>query len=293
MAFSSSSMHLVFSASSGCSMAARAEPLMIGILSPGNFWKVRTSRISLSTSSMRSGSSTMSTLFRKTMMEGTPTWRARRMCSRVWGMTESGADDHEHRAVHLGRAGDHVLDVVGVARAVDVRVVALVGLVLDVPGVDRDAAGLLLGRVVDILVLHHLVAVLLGAIHGDGRGERRLSVVDMADRPHVDVRLVPDEFLLRHTGSSSVAAGTFGGRPRNARRESRFPAFPWGTRLASPPSSKLLAPPSVTMPGAARLLHDRFLDRSRRFLVVGELHGVGGAPLGHGAQGGRVPEHRT
>ena len=35
-------------------------------------------------------------------------------------------------AVHLGGAGDHVLDVVGVARAVDVGVVPLGGLVLDV-----------------------------------------------------------------------------------------------------------------------------------------------------------------
>ena len=85
-------MHLVFSASSGCSIAASAEPLMIGILSPGNLLNVSTSRISLSTSSMRSGSSTMSTLLRKTMIAGTPTCRARRMCSRVWGMTESGAD---------------------------------------------------------------------------------------------------------------------------------------------------------------------------------------------------------
>ena len=33
---------------------------------------------------------------------------------------------HEDRAVHLRRARDHVLDVVSVARAIDVRVVALV-----------------------------------------------------------------------------------------------------------------------------------------------------------------------
>ena len=33
--------------------------------------------------------------------------------------------DHQDRAVHLRGAGDHVLDVVGVAGAVDVRVVAL------------------------------------------------------------------------------------------------------------------------------------------------------------------------
>ena len=36
-----------------------------------------------------------------------------------------GGRDHQDRAVHLGGAGDHVLDVVGVARAVDVGVVAV------------------------------------------------------------------------------------------------------------------------------------------------------------------------
>ena len=36
-----------------------------------------------------------------------------------------GGGDDEDRAVHLGRAGDHVLDVVRVAGAIDVRVVAL------------------------------------------------------------------------------------------------------------------------------------------------------------------------
>ena len=36
-----------------------------------------------------------------------------------------GGRDDQDRAVHLGGAGDHVLDVVGVARAVDVGVVPL------------------------------------------------------------------------------------------------------------------------------------------------------------------------
>ena len=60
-----------------------------------------------------------------------------------------GRRDHEDRAVHLGGARDHVLDVVGVAGAVDVGVVPVLGLVLDVRGVDRDAALALLGSVVD------------------------------------------------------------------------------------------------------------------------------------------------
>ena len=34
----------------------------------------------------------MSTLFKNTMMYGTPTWRASRMCSRVCGIGPSAAD---------------------------------------------------------------------------------------------------------------------------------------------------------------------------------------------------------
>src|SRR5687768_5593384 len=46
--------------------------------------------------------------------------------------------DDENGAVHLRGAGDHVLDVVGVARAVDVRVVAIRRRVLDVARGDRQ-----------------------------------------------------------------------------------------------------------------------------------------------------------
>ena len=62
-----------------------------------------------------------------------------------------GGRDHQDGAVHLGRAGDHVLDVVGVPGAVHVRVVALVGLVLDVGDGDGDAALALFGRLVDLV----------------------------------------------------------------------------------------------------------------------------------------------
>ncbi len=109
-----------------------------------------------------------------------------------------GGGDDEDRAVHLRGAGDHVLDVVGVTGAVDVRVVAVLGLVLDVRGGDRDAALLLLGSVVDLLEAAGLGASLLGQHRGDGSGQRRLAVVDVTDRADVDVRLVALELLLRH-----------------------------------------------------------------------------------------------
>ena len=68
-----------------------------------------------------------------------------------------GGSDHQDRAVHLSRTGDHVLDVVSVTWAVHMRVVALLGLVLDVCDGDRDTALALFGRLVDLLERRHLV----------------------------------------------------------------------------------------------------------------------------------------
>src|SRR4051794_14150974 len=109
-----------------------------------------------------------------------------------------GGGDDEDRAVHLGGTGDHVLDVVGVTRAVDVGVVAGVGLVLDVGDRDGDPPLPLLGRVVDRLEGAVLGLALQGQVLGDRRGETRLAVVDVADRADVDVRLRALELLLGH-----------------------------------------------------------------------------------------------
>ena len=112
-----------------------------------------------------------------------------------------GGRDHEDRAVHLRGARDHVLDVVGVARAVDVRVMAVRRLVLDVRRVDRDAALPLLGSVVDRREVAHLcvAAAGLGEHLRDRRRQRRLAVVDVPDRADVDVRLRALELLLGHS----------------------------------------------------------------------------------------------
>src|SRR5215210_6215140 len=111
-----------------------------------------------------------------------------------------GGRDHQDRAVHLRGAGDHVLDVVGVSGAVDVRVVTVLRLVLDVRRVDRDPARLLLRRVVDLLERpHRRVAALLREHLRDRGGERRLAVVDVADRADVEMWFRPLELLLSHS----------------------------------------------------------------------------------------------
>jgi hypothetical protein len=108
-------------------------------------------------------------------MYGTPTWRASRTCSRVCGIGPSAADDHQDRAVHLGGAGDHVLHEVGVARAVDVRVVAVLGLVLDVRRRDRHR----LVRVTDRAALGDLRVALRLATELRGRTGRDSAAVSV------------------------------------------------------------------------------------------------------------------
>jgi hypothetical protein len=111
-----------------------------------------------------------------------------------------GGGNHQDRAVHLGGTGDHVLDVVRVARSVDVGVVTLLRLVLHVGDVDRDTALTLFRSVVDLVEGARLVQVgeLVVQNLGDRRGQCGLAVVNVTDGPDVDVRLRPLELRLRH-----------------------------------------------------------------------------------------------
>ena len=115
-----------------------------------------------------------------------------------------GCRHHQDRPVHLRRARDHVLHVIGMARAVDVRVVPVGRLILDVRHRDGDAALALFGRVVNrIKRPERYLRVVLRQHLGDRRRQGRLAVVDVPDRPHVHVRLNSLEFLLRHLVSPS------------------------------------------------------------------------------------------
>src|SRR5438309_5450570 len=117
-----------------------AAPRMIGVSSPANLYCLSRSRISISTRSSNSGSSTRSTLLRKTTIRCTFLAREKNVLA---GLRHRAIDgrDHQDGAVHLRRAGDHVLHVVGVSRAVHVRVVALGRLVFHVRGRDGEDLG--------------------------------------------------------------------------------------------------------------------------------------------------------
>ena len=114
-----------------------------------------------------------------------------------------GAVDHEDRAVHLGSAGDHVLDVVSVTGAVDVRIVAVVALIFNVGGGDRQdlggvAATLGLGSLGNLVVGDVVCETLHVLDMRDRSGKSGFAVVDVTDGTDVDVRFGSCERFLCH-----------------------------------------------------------------------------------------------
>src|SRR5437899_2063999 len=110
---------------------------------------------------------------------------------------------HENRPVHLRRPRDHVLHVVGVPRAVHVRIMALFRRVLHVARRDRQdlrrvAPPLRLARLRHLVVGHVGRQPLLRRYLRQRRRQGRLPVVHVPNRPHVHVRLGPLKLGLGH-----------------------------------------------------------------------------------------------
>ena len=109
-----------------------------------------------------------------------------------------GSSDDQDSAVHLGSTGDHVLDIVSVARAVNVSIVTLLGLILNVSGVDGDTTLLLFGSLIDCIISLELGLALQGQPLGDSSGQSGLAVVNVADGADVNMGLGSFKFLLSH-----------------------------------------------------------------------------------------------
>ena len=109
--------------------------------------------------------------------------------------------------VHLRGAGDHVLHIIRVARAVNVRIVPVVRLVLDVADRDRhDLAGipapLTLARLRHFVIADEFRHPAIRADLGQRTRQRRLAMVHVPDRPDVHVGLSSLKLRLRHPQSS-------------------------------------------------------------------------------------------
>ena len=117
---------------------------MIGTSSPGKSYSERSSRISISTRSRSS-----SIVNEVALVHEYNDCRNANLTGEKDVFTSLlhrtvGSSNNEDSTVHLSSAGDHVLDVVGVAGAVNVSIVTLLSLILNVTGVDCDTTSLFL-----------------------------------------------------------------------------------------------------------------------------------------------------
>jgi hypothetical protein len=97
-------------------------------------------------------------------------------------LSVAGGNDNDG-TVHGSSTSDHVLDVIGVTRAVD-------GGVLDVCGGDGDTTLALLRSLVDGAIVEVCGVALLGLTLGDGSCEGGLWIVSGCDLIGSDLRVV-------------------------------------------------------------------------------------------------------
>jgi len=112
------------------------------------------------------------------------------------GAVSSGAN--QDRTIHLGSTGDHVLHIVSVTRAVNMRVVTDIGVVLYVSGVDGDTASLLFRRAIDLVEVDTSGAENFGAHASQSGSQSGLAMVDVTNGADVDVRFVTFELFFSH-----------------------------------------------------------------------------------------------
>ena len=114
-----------------------------------------------------------------------------------------GSSDNKDGTVHLSSTGDHVLDVVGVARAVNVCIVTGFGLVLNVSGVDGDTTLSLFGSLIDVSVINEISVAVKVQNLGDRSGQSGLTMVNVADGTDVYMRFISFKLLSCHWEFSS------------------------------------------------------------------------------------------
>ncbi|SAS53375.1 Uncharacterised protein [Klebsiella pneumoniae] len=118
--------------------------------------------------------------------------------------------NNQDRAVHLRSTGDHVFNIVGVARAVYVRVVASRGVIFNVRGVDGDTTSFFFRRVIDLVECASGTTVGFSQNGSDGSSQGSFTMVNVADSTNVDVRFCTFKFFFRHGYIPYYSALPFG-----------------------------------------------------------------------------------
>ena len=106
--------------------------------------------------------------------------------------------NHDDCTVHLSGTSYHVLHIVGVSRAVNVRIVAVCSFILNVRSVDCDTTLFFFRSIVDRIERTQLRKTLLCQNSSNGSGQSSFTVVNVTDSTDVNMRFGPFKFLFSH-----------------------------------------------------------------------------------------------
>ena len=125
---------------------------------------------------------------------------------------------NQDSAIHLSSTGNHVFYIVGVTRAVNVRIVTNVRVILDVRSIDGDATCFFFRGAVDLVEVNLGRTENLGANASQRGGQRRLTMVNVTNGADVHVRLVTFELFLSHRDCPPVEVISRSNRPLKQRQ---------------------------------------------------------------------------
>ena len=120
--------------------------------------------------------------------------------TRLWHRTISCCN-YQDSTIHLGSTSNHVLDIVGVSRAVNMSVVTLCCFVLDMGSINGNTTLFLFRSIINLIERLNLLACtqLFVEHFGDRGRQSSLTVVDMTDCTNVYMRFGTLKFFLSHS----------------------------------------------------------------------------------------------
>ena len=114
-----------------------------------------------------------------------------------------GSSYYQDRTIHLSSTGDHVLNVVSVTWAVNMRIVTLFCLILNVCSIDRNTALFFFRSTVDLIVIHGLCFTTASQYVRNSSRQRRLTMVNVTDCTDINMCFRSVKFFFCHFSFSS------------------------------------------------------------------------------------------
>lgn len=102
------------------------------------------------------------------------------MLSRLWHSSVSSRHD-KNTTVHSGSSSNHVFDIIGVTRAVNMAVMSLISLILDCCSINGDTTGFFFGSTINVSVVLELSLAFISKMLCDSGRQSCFTVINVTN----------------------------------------------------------------------------------------------------------------